>query len=165
MSLNRLEEFLLDANKQSEEEIRDALAKDWTRLLRGIRPGYGPPPPYEGVYRRNDGIGIEIIQEVSAIYSQHGVGLDKDVFNRPDYIGVEFDFLNYLAEIESETWLSGQESEALKLKSSYEDFLDLHVGVWVPEFCLEAEKEAQTLFYQALIMITKGFMDETIQAQ
>jgi len=160
-----LKEYFLEIRNQPLEEVQKKLAVEWTRLFRGISRGYGPPPPYEGVYRSEDGTGIEIIEEISQIYSENRLRLGHDVFNRPDYIGLEFDFLNHLAETECRYWLENNDEKALGAERNYDSFFCLHIKSWVPNFCILAEKEAQTLFYKGLIKITQGFVDRENQVK
>ena len=72
----------------------EALMVDWTRLFRGVAPDYGPLPPFESMWRKEDGI----LETLAGIYAAHGVSVDGGITTMPDYIGVELAFISFLLE-------------------------------------------------------------------
>ena len=75
-----------------------------------------------------------------------------------DYIGLELDFLRYLAGKQAQAWRSGQEAEADRLREREEGFLRDHIVTWVPGFCDLMREDAMLGFYQGLAAVTKGFV-------
>jgi TorA maturation chaperone TorD len=136
---------------QADEQVEQELAVDWTRLFRGLRPGYGPPPPYEGVYLGGDG--LQAIQAVARFYHSHGLGPADGAGNRPDYIGLELDFLRHACEQQAGALEKGETGEAEKWQEVEESFLEEHTGKWIGAYCERAIAEARTDFYRGTLRL------------
>jgi TorA maturation chaperone TorD len=155
--------YLEVTSEDSEEFVEQELGVDWTRLFRGIRPGYGPPPPYEGVYREGEASPTDVLQSVMRVYHEHAVDLDEKAANRPDYIGIELDFLRHLNECEAEAWEKGEDLTARSVQEAEKLFMINHLGRWAWKFCNLAIEEAKTDFYRGFIRLTKGVLNEEIE--
>lgn len=160
--LQEMASYIEDTQDLTEEQVEQDLAVDWTRLFRGVSPSYGPPPPYEGVYSKAIGNPAELLQAIMQTYHQYSVDIDKNAANRPDYIGIELDFLRYLNEHEAEAWQRGEQETALDLHRAQTNFLSRHLGSWVEKFCERAMEEAKTGFYLGFIRLTKSVLKEEI---
>jgi len=157
--LKLVKEYLRASADTAPDQIVNDLAVERTRLLRGIKPGYGPPPPYESVYRGTDATSMgQTGQEVLKCYAEAGVGLPADLRERPDYIGLELDFMRYLAGKEAQAWQEEKEDEALGWLEQERHFLVEHVVSWIPRFCNLMEQEAALDFYRGVARITKAFV-------
>jgi TorA maturation chaperone TorD len=132
------------------------LAVDWTRLFRGVRKGYSPPPPYESVYKVGALQG-EITRSVEEIYRRYGVSAGTSAGELPDHISLELMFISVLAKKELEAW-DGKREEAIQLLKAQSSFLKEHLLSWVPKFCSEAEKLATTTFYKGLMKLIPGLL-------
>lgn len=148
------------------EQVQTDLAVERTRLLRGIKPGYGPPPPYESVYV---GSGQQPLMQagvaVAKVYAEAGVGLSEEVHDQPDFIGFELDFMRHLTEKEAQAWADGNAEEALRVLEKEQAFLNKHITRWIPRFCDVMVREAQLDFYRGIARMTKGFvLDEAQRA-
>lgn len=159
LGLTEIARFIEAAASQAEDDVVQALAIDWTRLFRGVAPGYGPPPPYEGVYVGGNVEHEAVLQAVVSEYRQYGVMADDGV-NRPDYIGLEFDFLALLAEQEKAAWDQGDSPAALGRQQGARQFMERHAGRWVAPYCERAIPEAKTDFYRGLLRLTRGVVVE-----
>jgi putative dimethyl sulfoxide reductase chaperone len=139
--------------------IETDLAVDRTRLCRGVMPGYGPPPPYESVYTGVVGADMgQMARSVQQCYAEAGVSVPEDLHEPADYIGLELDFLSYLADKESQAWQSGNEADAgLRLQQAT-SFLCDHLAAWAPQYCAAMVKEARTDFYRGIALLLKGFL-------
>jgi TorA maturation chaperone TorD len=160
--LQEMASFIDDTQDLSEEQVEQNLAVDWTRLFRGVSPSYGPPPPYEGVYSEGVGNPAELLQAIMRTYHQYSVDIDPNAANRPDYIGIELDFLRHLNESEADAWLRGEREAALDFHAAQMDFLSRHLGRWFEKFCERAMEEAKTGFYLGFIRLIKGVLKEEI---
>ncbi|MFC1823988.1 molecular chaperone [Thermodesulfobacteriota bacterium] len=154
--LTELFKFTQETSKIPSNDAALMLAKDWTCLFRGVSPGYGPAPPYEGLYMSGDELGLDIIQTVNHWYLENGVRVDSDHPDRPDYLGLELDFIRHLSEIEARAWAEGNETEATKHFQRNTLFIAEHIAPWVSRFCEEAMGFAKTGFYRGLIKIIQG---------
>jgi TorA maturation chaperone TorD len=146
-----------------EEKVEQDLVVDWTRLFRGISPSYGPPPPYEGVYDNGTANPSDVLQTVMQTYHKYSVDLDENAANRPDYIGIELDFLRYLNESEADAWSKGEKESALGYHAAQQEFLSKHLGKWAEKFCERALDEAKTDFYRGFIRLTRGILKEEME--
>jgi TorA maturation chaperone TorD len=151
--LREMASFIDATQGQPEERVEQDLAVDWTRLFRGVSPSYGPPPPYEGVYIEGAGSPSDILQMIMQTYHKFSVDVDEQAANRPDYIGIELDFLRYL-----------DEEKARDFQGAQRDFLSRHLGRWVDKFCDRALQEAKTGFYRGFIRLTRGVLKEEMDS-
>ena len=129
---------------------------DWTRLFRGVSPNYGPPPPYEAVYNQTHLALPELFRKILNSYHEGGVTVKKDVANRPDYIGVEFEYLQFLGEHEVEALEQGDQEEASRYRECAAQFLENHLGQWAGSFCDKAIPAAQTDFFLGVLHLIKA---------
>ena len=156
----RLMKAFIGASKgKSANDLKTDLAVERTRLLRGIKPGYGPPPPYESVYAGSEQQPlVEAITSVRQMYAEAGVGLPEEVHDQPDFIGFELDFMRHLIEKESQAWVESNQSEAKEVLEKELQFLKEHILRWIPHFCDLMLKDAQLDFYRGIARLTKGFV-------
>jgi TorA maturation chaperone TorD len=146
------------------DELRTGLAVERTRLLRGVKPGYGPPPPYESVYVGSDqGPLMQASVAVRQAYAEAGVGLPEEVKDQPDFIGLELDFMRHLTEKEAQAWAAADPEEALKVLEKERAFLEEHITRWIPRFCDVMHQEARLDFYRGIARMTKGFVLDEAQ--
>jgi TorA maturation chaperone TorD len=157
--VRQIQPYLSDCAKLPVDQVLEDLAVERTRLLRGVKRGYGPPPPYESVYRAEEDAGIwQTVAQIKRCYAVAGVGVPVESGEMADYIGLELDFLRYLAGKEAQAWRSGHEAEAEQWREHEEGFLRDHILTWVPRFCDLMREDATLGFYQGLAAVTKGFV-------
>jgi len=157
--LGLMNEFIQASKGKAAEDLATGLAVERTRLLRGVKPGYGPPPAYESVYASSGEQPVmQATMSVRQAYAEAGVGLPEEVRDQPDFIGFELDFMRHLTAQEAEAWKKGGQEEASNLLKAERAFLDDHLARWVPRFCDVMEKEARLGFYQGIAKLTKGFV-------
>jgi TorA maturation chaperone TorD len=157
--LKTIEGFVNETRGRPRTELAQELGVDWTRLFRGLKRGYGPPPPYESVYiESSEQDARQTIGEVMKTYREAGVSVDEKAGQRSDYIGIELDFMRHLAEKEMEMWTRADYQEAMAYLGKEDDFLVKHIVRWIPKFCDKVLAEAQTDFYKGVALFTKGFL-------
>ncbi len=83
-------------------------------------------------------------EEVQANYRAAGLMIDEEASLLPDHVGVELLFMSYLVE----NGLSEQQKP----------FMEEHLIRWVPDYCDEVEKHAQTTFYRETAALVKEFL-------
>ena len=143
-------------------ELMTGLAVERTRLLRGVRPGYGLPPACESVYRHGveNGRGsrgpAHVWAAVSAEYQRVSFGIPKGL--QPDYIGVEVSFLASLSNLEAEAWTRDDPSAALATAGLEVAFLDGHPLSWIGSLVHRVEAEASGSFWPALLATLEGHL-------
>ena len=141
------------------DKVETDLAVERARLLRGIKPGYGPPPPYESVYRgtADSGAGQTLLQ-VKRAFTDAGVSVPESVHEPADYIGLELELMRHLANQEGQAWRAGDEAKARVWLDKQKAFLIDHLAGWVPEFADLMAEHAALGFYQGVARIMKGFV-------
>jgi TorA maturation chaperone TorD len=156
--IKALELFQKQVDKVNQEELITRLGVDRTRLFRGLKRGYGPPPPYECVYLGGDTVMGEAAMQVKEMYSDSGYNTKLNGNEPPDYVGIELDFLRFLCHKESEAWQADDQSKAWDYRKKECEFLCNHIVEWVPRFCKEVLSHARENFYQGIARLTGGFV-------
>ena len=151
-----LSRYIADSHGKSPRDLSEELAVEWTRLFRGVKRGYGPPPPYESVYGEAQQTMGRPATEVSKLYAEAGAGLSKELHELPDYIGVELDSMRFMCAKEADAWSLSKIEESRSMLQLERRLLKEHLAAWVPKFCDVAFEEAKNGFYRAVLKITKG---------
>ena len=131
------------------------LREDYVRLLRGISRNYGPPPPYESVYRA-DMMMSNYASEVRAVYREAGLLIQGT--EPPDHIGFELAFMAFLCDKEEEHRGGGDSQMADRYALLQKHFLHDHVLTWVPQFC-RSILEYDSALYKAVASLTISWLD------
>jgi putative dimethyl sulfoxide reductase chaperone len=159
-----LKGYLAAIGEPVPEQLETELAVERTRLLRGLRPGYGPPPPYESVYLGAKGTPqMQATMAVDVAYAAEGMSLSERTRDQPDFIGFELDFLRHLTQREADAWEGGRCQEAVQAIKRERAFLEEHAGRWIPRFCELMDREARVDFYKGVARITKGFLEGELE--
>lgn len=140
-------------------QVAETLGIDQTRLFRGISPEYGPPPPYEAVWSQGENETASI-QSLAEIYRQAGLEPADERPERPDYIGMQLEFLSTLALGEATAWEKQDGETALSLRLQQAGFLSQHLGVWGPAFIDKALAMARSAFFRGHLLVLRGFLAE-----
>lgn len=153
LGLELLAGFAVSFDSHQAEEWELILGREWTKLFRGVKPGYGPPPPYAGLYHE---CGQEDLMET---YRAAGLNPDSRIQERPDYVGIELEFLRTLSEQEAQCWEQGLRAKAYTLMEQEYAFLTGHLLHWFPQFGVNSLAQAEVGFYKGVIHITQGFLE------
>lgn len=165
-----MQRFVEATQEQPADELKTKVNVERTRLFRGVKPGYGPLPPYESVYTdaataKNDEINTYPIAAVAKAYADAGAMLPTDNYDQPDYIGFELDFMRHLCARESAAWELGDVAQALDSITRQQEFLNDHLAQWIPRYCAEMCKDARLDLYQGIARITRGYLaDEVLKS-
>jgi len=158
VGLKMFELFANSIQDVPESEVAESLAVEFTRLFRGVEKGYGPPPPYESVWRGEGKVMGEWTLEVLNKYHQARIGMDLQD-ELPDYIGVELKFMALLSYHEAEAWRKGDIQEAIRFAKLQQKFMDEHLCRWTSEFCNRMREDAVSSLYKGCAIITKEFLE------
>ncbi len=143
-------------DKINDDSLLD-LQVAFTRLFRGIKKGYGPPPPYESVYRGENQVYGIFTEKVMKFYGSCGFGVIDNEVGPQDHITAELKFLSMLCFKEKEAW---EESKYDLLKfwlKKEKDFIDQHLGRWLSDFS-NAVVSYEHPFYSAVVRLTEGWV-------
>jgi len=158
--LSKIDDYLRNIGKGHDKELIAPLSVEFTRLLRGLKPSYSPPPPYESVYRENsDRVFGESTFQVYKEYRHFGLNLaDRFKGEPPDHISFELNFMSHLCRKEAEAWNKGEYSEGLSLLRVERDFLEQHLIQWVSLLSKKINSEDKLGFYSAIAELTDGWI-------
>lgn len=134
-------------------ELAEQLEHEFTRLFRGVHNNYGPPPPYESVYRESNIMG-DSTRAVIECYSEAGFGEIDNTAGPQDHLGVELKFIALLCQRESQQRDAGEDAEALNTLKMEKTFLDDHLLRWMPDFQGAVARHDPHPFYEALVSLT-----------
>ncbi len=137
------------------------LAIDYAKVFlgAGIYENGKAAYPYESVYTSPKKLIMqEARDQVVGIYRARG--LDKaEILDFPeDHIALELEFMAYLCHESQKALHSQERAEREKCFGEQLDFITHHLLNWVPEFCADVEKFAETDFYRAVAKITRGYL-------
>jgi len=140
-------------------KLTEALSVEYVRLFRGVKHGYGPPPPYESVYL---GEGVVFGQTTSAVrreYEESGFMLaEHQAGEPPDHIGYELQFMHCVCAGEAEAWRVGHRDKAWASLNLERAFLERHLRRWVTEFCDNVRMYDRLGFYRSWADVTEGWI-------
>jgi len=136
--------------------LAERLAIEHARLFLGLRQGYGPPPPYESLWREGR-IQGETTLEVARAYSAAGFE-DRGPWGPCDHIAYELRFLASLCNAESEAAKAGRLQEGDWARERQAEFLEAHLLVWVPAYCRRLAQQAREPLYGALARVTSDML-------
>jgi len=151
--LMKLNDFL---NKFDDSEIVN-LQVEFTRLFRGIKRGYGPPPPYESIYRGEQRVCGEWTFRVMTFYHDCGFGVIDDSVGPQDHITAELKFMAMLCIKEKESLKQNNGSSIHWMRKELH-FLENHILQWVPRYCMTIEQENDG-FYSAIARLTRRWVE------
>ena len=98
--------------------------------------------------------------EVLAIYRSCGLEKSESWTVGEDHIAVELEFMRVLAQRAAAALSAGDEERAFSIINTQRNFMDDHLATWVPVFANEARRFADTLFYQGVVNLAEGFLEE-----
>ncbi|MGI1659788.1 MAG: TorD/DmsD family molecular chaperone [Desulfitobacterium sp.] len=151
----RLEEYL---QKPGIDPLTD-LAVDYAKIFLGAGTNAYVAYPYESVYTSPERLIMQDARDqVVALYRAKELDICKPLNFPEDHIALELEFMAYLC-LETQKALATQNLIAVSacLKEQL-NFLLRHLLNWVPGFCADVEKYAETAFYKATAQITQGYL-------
>ncbi len=164
--LQRMSAALIANGQRNIEDIRAELAVEHTRLMRGVASGYGPPPPYECLYRSSSPGGESaLLLELAEIYQTAEAILPKAQIDRLDYLGLELDLMRFLCDAETSAWERKDAAEASRLALLQSQFLHQHLLAWVPAYGESLLRQAKTGFYQGVAQLLLGFLSAEARSE
>lgn len=142
------------------ERTLTELAVDYTRVfLGGGIDAYSASYPFESVYTSSKRLLMqEARDEVLAIYRANNIKVSSTVKLNEDHISLEMEFLQVLGKQALEAFRSDDGQKAAELLMTSYGFLMEHLISWTPLFLVDMKKFAKTDFYQALALMTSGFL-------
>lgn len=140
MLIQLKEMFQMKFNETSHE-----IKMDFARIFLGPGKHF---PPYESLYNYPMGdkprLWGKATEKVQAFYTSVGLMVDEEINLITDHISAELLFMSYLVE-------NGLMEHQMR-------FLEEHLLKWIPEYCDEVRKHANTTFYKDVANLLKEFI-------
>ena len=121
--VKNLSEYLSQNKLTSPEMLEESLATEHLRLFGGVTRGYGPPPPYESVWKGEGRVMGTATADVLKAYAQAGVEPANHTTEPPDHIGIELGYLSHLCSKEADARRSNDVSGTRKYLHMEHEFL------------------------------------------
>jgi len=138
------------------------LRKEFTRLFRGIQESYGPPPPYESLYRCSE-FPTDIVEATLSYFQAAGFEAAEICTEPPDFLASELKLMGLLAFKEHECIQQGNKEQSLVYITLQQKFLHNHLMIWVPEYCQILIEASRVEFYRSLARYLSNFLIEMEQ--
>lgn len=136
------------------DKLIDELAGEYAALF--IVPG--GIPPYESV-RLKGLLCQEPEWEVREFYKRCGLIVKEDTKIFSDHLGMELEFMAYLADKEADAWENNGEKTAGQWSSMQKEFFTSHLDKWVFSFLKDMDKCAFHPFYKEVAKLARGFLE------
>jgi nitrate reductase assembly molybdenum cofactor insertion protein NarJ len=137
------------------QTIREAMLVEYTRFA-------GVPllcPHYEADLIGGDSFrAVHIVSDVAAFYAAFGVQVSAVAHERPDYIGVELDFMRLLASKETYAAARGDRRRVRLCRAAQARFFEEHLGRWAAMFAENLRRVVDNRFYQAAAHLLLQFV-------
>ncbi|HBW38074.1 molecular chaperone TorD family protein [Desulfosporosinus sp. BICA1-9] len=76
----------------------------------------------------------------------------------PDHISAEPEGMALFTSMEVEAWGKENKSSVLAAQQFEQRLLEEHLAHWVPAFCQDVRTHAQSMYYQALALLTESYV-------
>ena len=129
----------------------DDFQTEYNRLFEVGTMGGPPCPLFGGLYDRDR---MRVMEELIRFYNYFGLGLAQGQL--PDHITVELEFMHYLTHKEAEAHQNGGDQESFR--RAQKDFLDRHLGKWVPVLHQKLAECQPLPFFGGLVAWTEDFL-------
>jgi len=136
------------------------LAVDYAKVFLGAGIAEGNVAyPYESVYTSAERMIMqEARDQVVAVYLAKGMDMATALDFPEDHIALELEFMAHLCG-ETQNAVAAQDWPAVAASlREQKEFLERHLLNWVPAFCTDVQKCAETNFYKAVAKVTNGYL-------
>jgi putative dimethyl sulfoxide reductase chaperone len=116
--------------------------------------------PFESVYTSAERLLMQEARD-QVVFEYRRAGLERiQEFKEPeDHIAIELEFMAYLCNKTLEA-LKAQNSTAARESLEWQQkFLDQHLNRWIPRFCEDLAKVAQSGFYKGIALLTNELLE------
>lgn len=140
----------------------ERLAVEHTRLFGGLQEGYGPPPPWESLWREG-----RLMGETTVAVAEMFVGASyapTGEWSPLDHLVEEMRFLASLSNGEHDFASQGRGDEAAWAIECQQRFLREHIRTWVPNWADVAANEAREPYYRTLVRVIASVLSADEQS-
>lgn len=121
--------------------------------------------PFESVFTSETGLLMQEPRDevCKAFLAEHREPLER-LHTPEDHVSFELEFMAQLAELQNEAVSAGDLAEAARLGQVQGNFLETHLGNWIPDFCAAVADCCRTDFYRAVAELTRAWIAEEAAA-
>ncbi|HWR08053.1 molecular chaperone TorD family protein [Sporomusa sp.] len=136
------------------------LAVDYARVFLGAGiAGDAAAYPYESIYTSPKRLIMQDARDqVMAVYRAKGLNKAETLDFPEDHIALELEFMAHLCHGTQQALVTQDWSAVSVCLKEQMDFLAQHLLNWVPAFCADIGKYAETEFYKAVAKVTHGYL-------
>jgi putative dimethyl sulfoxide reductase chaperone len=137
-----------------EASSQDELLVEYSRLFLG--PVETPAYLYGSIYLdAGKTVMGDSTMKVKRLYGENQLALDGSLYELPDHIAIELEFL-YLLNFQEAQALAADDNLALgRAVAARRKFLDEHLGRWISPFAAKVREHAPEGFYNQLARLTE----------
>ncbi|MXV64217.1 dehydrogenase [Natronorubrum sp. JWXQ-INN-674] len=168
-------QLLESADALADDELRDRAQKvaetaptdpaavderysDWATLF-GFEKG-GEIQQYQIEYSPGTLVtSTDTLADISGFYKAFGLSLAAENRERADHLCLQLEFLSHLALQTAYLDLDGDESGVDIVTNAQGDFLEDHLGRWIPRFNETVQDESHVAFYRALAALVERLVE------
>ena len=133
----------------------DAFQSEYIRLFEVGGRGGAPCPLHSGHYSNDRLRSLEVLVR---FYNFFGVQTEQAMM--PDHVTVELEFMQYLAEAQSEASIRRDRNSFVRAQA---DFLDTHLAHWWPKVTEKLKGQQPIPFYRSLADLTSRFLEADLK--
>jgi len=118
--------------------------------------------PYEAMLGRGQAHVFQQTQclaDIAGFYRAFGLEIALDANERPDHIGIELEFMHFLACQEAHALKEDGLEEVTLVRQAQRDFLTEHLACWAPYFLKHIEEESVGLNL-GVVQVTQDFLQD-----
>ena len=135
------------------------LAVDYAATFLGLGPRREGAFPYESVYTSKERLmKQEALDEMTRILRDNRLSNALQHVVENDHVATEFAVLAHYSDRVLDCFAEGDRLQAWAYESERASFLRKHPMRWIPDFCLDVKRLAQTDFYRAFADIASHFL-------
>lgn len=142
------------SNVSDEAKFLDELATEYAALFIIA----GGIPPYESV-RLKGMLCQEPEARVRAFYERCGLAVKDENKIFSDHLGMELEFIGYLADKEADAWNNNDEKTASEWNRLQKEFFAEHLDKWAFGFLKDMAVCAFHPFYKEVVKLTEGYLE------
>ena len=114
----------------------------------------GPPCPLNGGVYLDER--MQTLEEMVRFYNHFGLTAGENFEELPDHITTQLEFMHFLCNAENE--FQGEKEETGSYQRAQRDFLNRHLGKWIPQLEEQAIENKAQPFYQSLVSLLARFI-------
>jgi TorA maturation chaperone TorD len=161
-----LNTYLRGLHNADLKKVESDLAAEYAALF--LNASRQPVHPFESVYTSEEGLLMQRARdEVLQEYRRAGLERIQEFKEPEDHIALEFEFMSNLCN-KTLNALQAQDRTAARESLEWQKrFFDEHLSVWIPRFCKDLARLAQSDFYRGIALLTAELLEterETIPA-